>query len=48
MDWQIYGLEGSGGDAAFGSGDAAIGTGMFLLIAAIVILLQLRTRRVRV
>jgi membrane protein CcdC involved in cytochrome C biogenesis len=39
MDWQIQGLG--------GNGDAAMGMEMFMLVAAIVILLQLRTRRVR-
>lgn len=40
MDWQVYGLEGSGGNTA-------MGMEVFFLIAVIIVLLQLRTRRVR-
>jgi membrane protein CcdC involved in cytochrome C biogenesis len=39
MDWQIHGMS--------GNGDVAMGPEMFVIIAAIVILLQLRTRRIR-
>ncbi|HEY3274452.1 MAG TPA: hypothetical protein VGJ92_11845 [Methanocella sp.] len=39
MDWQVYGTG--------GNGDVAMGGEMFLLIAVIVIILQLRTRRLR-
>jgi hypothetical protein len=39
MDWQIHGIG--------GSGDVAMGPEMFVLIAVIVILMQLRTRRIR-
>jgi membrane protein CcdC involved in cytochrome C biogenesis len=47
MDWQIYGMEGFGGNATVGSGNAAMGTEVFFLIAIIIVLLQLRTRKVR-
>jgi membrane protein CcdC involved in cytochrome C biogenesis len=39
MDWQMQGLG--------GNGDTAMSTEMFVLIAVIVILMQLRTRRLR-
>jgi membrane protein CcdC involved in cytochrome C biogenesis len=39
MDWQVHSLS--------GNGDVAMGPEMFMLIAVIIILLQLRTRRVR-
>jgi hypothetical protein len=39
MDWQVYGPG--------GNGDVAMGPEMFMVIAVIIILMQLRTRRVR-